>query len=138
MSFPIERSDDQWRALLSPQEYAVLRQGATDAPFVGEYTDLEDHGSYFCRGCFQQLFQSETKFHSGCGWPSFFAPVDTKSIVEKDDTSLGMRRTEVQCANCGSHLGHVFLGEGFPTPTNARYCINSSAIVFKPSETTQQ
>lgn len=132
-TFPESRSDEQWRAKLSPQEFRVLRQAGTEPAFTGEYTDTEDEGVYSCRACDAELFRSTEKFHSGCGWPSFFSPLAGDAIVEIEDRSLGMLRTEVRCANCGSHLGHVFAGEGYGTPTDLRYCINSISMRFAPA-----
>jgi len=107
MGYEVEKSDDQWRQELSAEEYAVLRKAGTERAFTGEYTDTETTGIYRCKACQAKLFESETKFHSGCGWPSFYQPItDTVEYVE--DSALGMKRVEVRCANCGSHLGHVF------------------------------
>ena len=125
---------DQWQQRLTPAEFQVLRQAATEPPFVGEYTDTETEGVYRCRACGTELFRSSEKFHSGCGWPSFFSPLAGDRIIEREDRSLGHVRTEVLCATCGSHLGHVFAGEGFPTPTNLRYCINSISLTLEPKE----
>jgi len=121
-------SDDEWRQRLTPQEYHVLRQAGTEPPGVGEYTDTTTEGVYSCRACDAELFQSTQKFESHCGWPSFFSPLAGDRIIEKTDTSHGMTRTEVLCANCESHLGHVFAGEGYDTPTDLRYCINSISL----------
>ena len=129
----INKSEDEWRAQLSPQEYAVLREGGTERPFVGEYTDTETTGVYRCRACDAELFTSDTKFHSNCGWPSFYQPKADDNVELIEDRSLGMVRTEVRCANCGSHLGHVFEGEGFGTPTDQRYCINSVSMTLEPA-----
>lgn len=112
MSYDIEKPDEQWRAELSPNEYAVLRQAATEPAFTGEYTDTTAKGVYSCRACGAELFTSETKFASHCGWPSFFDPKDTDAVELIEDRSHGMVRTEVRCARCGSHLGHVFAGRG--------------------------
>ena len=126
MAYDVEKTDDEWRAELSSEEYAVLRQAGTERAFVGEYTDTETEGTYFCKACDSELFTSDTKFHSGCGWPSFYQPItDTVEYIE--DTSAGMKRVEVRCAKCGSHLGHVF-PDGFGTPTGDRFCINSISI----------
>ena len=127
----VVKSEDEWRAQLSPEEYAVLRQAATERPFTGEYTDNKRVGVYRCRACGTELFRSQTKFDSHCGWPSFFSPLAGDRIIERRDTSLGMARTEVLCANCHSHLGHVFEGEGYGTPTDDRYCINSISLTFE-------
>lgn len=126
--FPVSLSDEQWRQKLSPSEYHVLRMAGTEPPFSGEYTDDHAEGIYTCRACGSELFRSDAKFDSHCGWPSFFTPLAGDSVIEIQDSSLGMVRTEVRCANCGSHLGHVFAGEGYDTPTDQRYCINSVSI----------
>ena len=131
--YEIEKSDADWRAQLSPDEYAVLREAATEPPFVGEYTDTETIGVYRCRACDAELFRSETKFHSHCGWPSFFEPAKSEAVVLLADDTLGMHRVEVRCARCGSHLGHVFHGEGYDTPTDDRYCINSISLTLEPA-----
>ncbi|MBC2681671.1 peptide-methionine (R)-S-oxide reductase MsrB [Corynebacterium sp. 4HC-13] len=130
-------SDEQWRDMLNPEEYRVLRQAGTEAPFRGEYTDTETPGTYSCRACGSVLFRSSEKFHSHCGWPSFFDPANSDAVITRDDDSLGMRPTEVLCARCHSHLGHVFAGEGYGTPTDLRYCINSICLTFKPSDRDQ-
>jgi len=131
MGYQVEKTDEQWREELSPEEYAVLREAGTERPFVGEYTDTETKGVYSCKACGAKLFESDTKFHSGCGWPSFYQPItDTVEYIE--DTSHGMKRVEVRCATCDSHLGHVFAGEGYGTPTDLRYCINSVSLAPEP------
>ena len=124
----VNRSEQEWEQQLRPDEYAVLRQGATERPWSGEYVDSKDVGIYECRACGAELFRSETKFESHCGWPSFFDPRDTDAVVLRKDRSMGMVRTEVLCASCMSHLGHLFEGEGYSTPTDQRYCINSIAL----------
>lgn len=131
----VSKTDEEWRRELSPAEYHVLRQAGTEAPFTGEYTDTETEGVYRCRACNAELFRSDHKFHSGCGWPSFFTPLAKDSIIELTDTSHGMVRTEIRCANCDSHLGHVFAGEGYDTPTDLRYCINSISLKLEPKLT---
>ncbi|NUS15748.1 MAG: peptide-methionine (R)-S-oxide reductase MsrB [Streptomyces sp.] len=128
MSYEVNKTDEQWRADLSPQEYAVLRQAGTERPFTGEYTDTKTEGVYACRACGAELFRSDTKFESHCGWPSFYDPADSAAVELIEDRTLGMVRTEVRCARCGSHLGHVFAGEGYDTPTDQRYCINSISL----------
>lgn len=130
MSEKVVKSDEQWRAELSPEEYRVLREAGTEAPFIGEYTDTETNGIYACRACGAELFRSDAKFHSGCGWPSFFTPLAAETITEIKDMSHGMVRTEIRCAACDSHLGHVFEGEGYKTPTDLRYCINSISMTL--------
>lgn len=128
----IEKTDEQWRSELSAEEYRVLRAAGTEAPFIGEYTDTETTGIYACRACDAELFRSDAKFHSGCGWPSFFTPLAAESVIEIKDKSMGMVRTEIRCAACDSHLGHVFEGEGYKTPTDLRYCINSISMTLIP------
>jgi peptide-methionine (R)-S-oxide reductase len=130
MSEKVVKSDEQWRAELSPEEFRVLREAGTEAPFIGEYTDTETNGIYACRACGAELFRSDAKFHSGCGWPSFFTPLAAETVTEIKDMSHGMVRTEIRCAACDSHLGHVFEGEGYKTPTDLRYCINSISMTL--------
>jgi peptide-methionine (R)-S-oxide reductase len=125
-------NEEELRAKLDPLSYAVLREGATERPFTGEYTDTETVGSYRCKACGNELFRSETKFHSGCGWPSFYAPTSDDAVTLIEDRSLAPRiRTEVRCAKCDSHLGHVFEGEGFDVPTDQRWCINSVSLILE-------
>jgi peptide-methionine (R)-S-oxide reductase len=125
-------NEEELRAKLDPLSYAVLREGATERPFTGEYTDTETVGSYRCKTCGSELFRSETKFHSGCGWPSFYAPTSNDAVTLIEDRSLAPRiRTEVRCATCDSHLGHVFEGEGFDVPTDQRWCINSVSLILE-------
>jgi peptide-methionine (R)-S-oxide reductase len=126
----VAKTDEEWRAELTPAEYRVLRQAGTEQPFVGEYTDNHRLGIYSCRACGAELFRSAEKFDSHCGWPSFFTPLAGEAVIEREDNSIGMRRVEVVCANCHSHLGHVFEGEGYATPTDLRYCINSISLKF--------
>ena len=128
----VVRTDAEWREQLSPDEYAVLRQAATERAFTGEYTDTETVGVYHCRACGAELFRSETKFHSGCGWPSFYQPTSDDAVTLIEDRSHGMLRVEARCAQCDSHLGHVFTGEGFGTPTDERWCINSVSLTLEP------
>lgn len=127
----MEKTDDEWKAELTDEQYRVLREKGTEAPFSGEYDSVFDPGTYACAACGAELFDSETKFDAHCGWPSFY---DAKrdAVVFHQDDSHGMSRTEVTCANCGGHLGHVFSGERFSTPTDQRYCINSVSLQFKP------
>ncbi len=133
MSYEVSKTDEQWREELSAQEFQVLRQAGTEAPYVGEYTDTKTVGTYRCRACQAELFTSETKFDSHCGWPSFYAPLAGDSVEYVEDRSFGSVRTEVRCASCGSHLGHVFEGEGYGTPTDQRYCINSISMTLEPA-----
>ena len=128
-------TEKQWRERLDPQSFAVLRLRGTEPPFSGEYTDTETEGVYSCKACGAELFRSQEKFHSHCGWPSFFSPLAGDRIIEREDLSHGMRRVEVLCARCKSHLGHVFEGEGYDTPTDLRYCINSVCLTLGPTET---
>ncbi|MEU4167719.1 peptide-methionine (R)-S-oxide reductase MsrB [Streptomyces sp. NPDC026665] len=134
MSYDIEKPDEQWRAELTPAEYKVLRKAGTEPAFTGEYTDTKAKGVYSCRACGAELFTSTEKFESHCGWPSFYDPKDSDAVELIQDRSLGMVRTEVRCSRCGSHLGHVFEGEGYPTPTDQRYCINSISLRLTPDE----
>ncbi len=123
-------SEDEWREKLSEEEYRVLREAGTEPKFSGDYVDHEGDGTYVCAGCGQELFDSDHKFHSGTGWPSYWDAVDSGAVETRVDTSHGMRRTEVVCSNCGGHLGHVF--DDGPEPTGERYCINSVALEFEP------
>jgi len=122
----IKKSDDEWQAQLTPEEFKVCRQKGTERPFTGEYDKCEETGTYVCKCCGHPLFSSESKFDSGTGWPSFFAPVDDSAVDDDEDNSLFMRRTETLCAKCGAHLGHVF-PDG-PQPTGLRYCMNSVSL----------
>lgn len=119
-------TEREWRAKLNPEQYQVLRKAGTERAFTGEYWNTKAPGTYKCAGCGNELFSSDTKYDSGSGWPSFYAPIDEADVVEEDDRSFGMVRTEVKCSNCGGHLGHVF-NDG-PNPTGLRYCINSAAL----------
>ncbi len=132
MTYRVERSDAEWRERLSREEYQVLRQAGTERPWTGEYVDTKTEGVYRCRACDAELFRSDTKFESHCGWPSFYSPLAEDRVEFIEDSSLGMRRMEVRCANCGSHLGHVFEGEGYDVPTDQRYCINSISVRLEP------
>ncbi len=131
-SYPVAKTEEEWKQLLTPAEYQVLRQAGTEPAWMGEYTETKTVGVYRCRACQTELFRSETKFDSHCGWPSFFSPLAEDRIEEIVDRTLGMSRTEVRCSACGSHLGHVFAGEGYGTPTDLRYCINSLSISLEP------
>lgn len=128
--FPVKKTDAEWKKELTPEQYRVLREAGTERPFTGIYTDNEKPGVYRCAACGAELFTSENKFHSGCGWPAFDQALAKGSVVERTDTSHGMVRTEVLCANCGSHLGHVF-NDGPAATTGFRYCINSVALKFE-------
>ncbi len=131
-SYPVAKTEEEWKQLLTPAEYQVLRQAGTEPAWMGEYTETKTVGVYRCRACQTELFRSETKFDSHCGWPSFFSPLAEDRIEEIVDRTLGMSRTEVRCSACGSHLGHVFAGEGYGNPTDLRYCINSLSISLEP------
>ncbi|MFJ2370946.1 peptide-methionine (R)-S-oxide reductase MsrB [Microbacterium sp. NPDC087665] len=131
MSYSVEKTEEEWREELGDEQYAVLRQSATERAWTGELLDEERSGLYACGACGAELFKSGTKFDSGCGWPSFYESIRPDAVELIDDTTLGMVRTEVRCANCGSHLGHVF-PDGFGTPTGDRYCMNSLALTFTP------
>jgi peptide-methionine (R)-S-oxide reductase len=128
------RTETEWREQLTPEEYHVLRQAGTERPFTGEYTDTKRQGVYHCRACGAELFRSEAKFDSHCGWPSFYQPTADDAVTLIEDRSLGMARVEARCAACDSHLGHVFTGEGYSTPTDERWCINSISLTLDPED----
>jgi peptide-methionine (R)-S-oxide reductase len=130
----VQLTEQEWRARLTPAEYAVLREAGTERAFTGEYWDDHTEGVYGCRACGAELFRSTEKFDSHCGWPSFFAPLAEDRVEYVEDKAFGMVRTEVRCAACGSHLGHLFEGEGYDTPTDQRYCINSISLRRVPAE----
>lgn len=131
MTAKIEKSDAEWRKQLSPEEYSVLRKAATERPWSGKYVETKTEGVYRCRACSTELFRSTEKFDSHCGWPSFWSPADSDTVTLVEDRSLFSKRTEVRCATCDSHLGHVFSGEGYDTPTDQRYCINSISLTLE-------
>jgi peptide-methionine (R)-S-oxide reductase len=128
----VQRTDTEWRQQLTPEEYRVLREAGTEAPWQGEYTETKTEGVYRCRACGAELFRSAEKFDSHCGWPSFYQPTSDDAVVLLEDRSFGGVRTEVRCASCDSHLGHVFQGEGYEVPTDQRWCINSVSLTLEP------
>lgn len=132
-SYPVQKSDEEWKAQLSPEEYAVLRRAGTERPGTGEYDNTTTEGIYSCRACGAELFRSKAKFDSHCGWPSFYQPTSEDNVELIEDKTMGMRRVEVRCANCGSHLGHVF-DDAPQTPTGDRYCMNSVSLKLAPAE----
>lgn len=129
MNEEIKKTDEEWKKILNPEQYHVLREKGTELPFSGKYYLHKEKGTYVCAACEAELFTSDSKFDSGCGWPSFFEVLDSSKVNYIKDTSHGMIRTEITCAKCGGHLGHVF--EDGPAPTGLRYCINSVSIEFK-------
>lgn len=133
MTYNVNKTDEEWRAELSAEEYAILRQAATERPWTGELLDENRAGVYKCKACGQELFRSTAKFDSHCGWPSFYIPSEQDAVELLKDTTLGMERVEVRCANCGSHLGHVF-DDAPQTPTGDRFCMNSVSLSFEAAE----
>ena len=133
MPYEIERDEAEWRTLLNPVEFAVLREAATERPWTGPLLEEKRDGLYSCRACGNELFRAGTKFESGCGWPSFYESIRPEAVELLDDGTLGMVRTEVRCAKCGSHLGHVF-PDGYGTPTGNRFCMNSVSLAFDPDQ----
>jgi peptide-methionine (R)-S-oxide reductase len=132
-TYPVKVDEEELKIRVDQLSFDVLRKAATETAFTGEYTDSETIGVYKCKACSSELFKSDTKFHSGCGWPSFYAPTEDDAVELIEDRSLFPRvRTEVRCAACGSHLGHVFKGEGYAVPTDERWCINSVALILDP------
>ncbi|MCO1339853.1 peptide-methionine (R)-S-oxide reductase [Kocuria polaris] len=129
----INKSDEEWKRELSPAEFQVLRRAGTERPFTGEYWDTRTEGVYACRACGAELFTSREKFDAHCGWPAFFAPLAEGSVRYLRDESMGMVRVEVRCTACDSHLGHLFEGEGYATPTDQRFCINSLSLTLRPA-----
>jgi len=135
MTTPVNKSEDEWRAVLSPKQFEILRRKGTEGPGTGEYDKHYEEGVYACAGCGTPLYKSTTKFKSGCGWPAFFDAIPG-AVKRHEDVTLGMTRTEITCSACGGHLGHVFKGEGFSTPTDERHCVNSVSLQFSDSKET--
>jgi len=134
MSYPLQKSDDEWQAVLSKEQFRVLREKGTEAPFAGEYDKHHpETGVYTCAGCEAPLYKATHKFKSGCGWPAYFDSIPG-AVTRHTDSTFGMQRTEIVCSNCGGHLGHVFKGEKYPTPTDERHCVNSISLKFSPED----
>ncbi|KAG5663164.1 hypothetical protein KAF25_001100 [Fusarium avenaceum] len=136
MSYPDKRSNDEWRAVLNKEQFRILREKGTEPPGSGKFDKHQpDHGVYICAGCDAPLYKASHKFSSGCGWPAYFDSIPG-AVVRHEDRAFGMARTEIVCSNCGGHLGHVFKGEGYDTPTDERHCVNSVSLSFSPDEKT--
>jgi peptide-methionine (R)-S-oxide reductase len=134
MSYPDQRTNDEWRAVLNKEQFRILREKGTEAPFSGKYDKFfADSGVYTCAGCDAPLYKADHKFKSGCGWPAYFDSIPG-AVTRHEDNTFGMARTEIVCSNCGGHLGHVFKGEGHPTPTDERHCVNSVSLNFSPED----
>lgn len=134
MSYPDQRNNDEWRAVLNKEQFRILREKGTEAPFTGKYDKhLPESGVYTCAGCEAPLYKANHKFKSGCGWPAYFDSIPG-AVTRHEDSTLGMTRTEIVCSNCGGHLGHVFKGEGYSTPTDERHCVNSVSLNFSPED----
>lgn len=134
MSHPVEKSDKEWQAVLNPEQFRILRQKGTEAPFTGKYDKhMPSEGTYACAACSAPLYRADQKFKSGCGWPAFFDTVPG-AVTRHTDRTFGMERIEIVCTNCGGHLGHVFKGEGYPTPTDERHCVNSVSLNFQKDD----
>jgi len=134
MSYPVQKSDDEWQAVLSKEQFKVIRQKGTEAPFAGKYDKhMPDTGVYTCAACDAPLYKANHKFKSGCGWPAYFDNIPG-AVTRHTDRTFGMERTEIVCSNCGGHLGHVFKGEGYATPTDERHCVNSISMKFSPED----
>jgi len=136
MADKVDKTDEEWKALLTPEQYAVARRKGTERAFTGKYYDFHEKGVFLCVCCGNELFTSDTKYDSGCGWPSFYAPLDESKIVKESDRSYGMVRTEVMCSRCGAHLGHVF--DDGPNPTGLRFCMNSASLDFTKKEPSEK
>ncbi|PBP20949.1 Methionine-R-sulfoxide reductase SelR [Diplocarpon rosae] len=134
MAYPVQKTDEEWQAILSKEQFRVLRRQGTEAPFVGKYDKhMPEEGVYTCAGCDAPLYKASHKFKSGCGWPAYFDNIPG-AVTRHEDRTLGMTRTEIVCSNCGGHLGHVFKGEGYKTPTDERHCVNSVSMKFSPED----